>query len=189
MQENIYSASLKAFQSLPGLVQARLINDDMAPIAYSVDEVVSSFLRKHDVFVTPVGSNISASPLTSGVMGGLGGPMAAGMNQALTAQTKGAALQEWTSWKQWALSHQDFKEYKQKAKARAEECNSRFNLWYESQEAKDIVYSFKLEQKKHTQGFLFAIIFIVVGFSIVIATSGESPKPSFELEAPANLRQ
>ena len=185
---NIHSSALDAFESLPKQIQERLIAEERAPIVYSVDEVVSSFLRKHDVFVTPVGSNISASPLTSGLMGGLGGPMAVGMNQALTAQTKGAALQEWTSWKQWALSHQDFKEYKQKAEARAEKCNSRFNLWYDSQEAKDIISSFKLQQKKYLWANCIAIVLIIAGLNLLSWMGRESQKPSFEPEAPANLR-
>jgi len=145
---NTYSSALNIFRSLPKQTQERLIAEERVPIVYSVDAVISSFLREHDVFVTPVGSNISPSRVMSGVMVGLGGPLLVGMNQALTAQVKGAALQEWTSWKQWALSHQDFKEYNQNAKTRIEKCNSEFNLWCNSQEAKDIISSQRIEKKE-----------------------------------------
>ena len=167
------STALNIFRSLPSELKQMLIAEDKGPVAYSVDEVVSSFLREHDVFVTPVGSSISASPLTSGLMGGLGGPMAVGMNQALTAQTKGAALQEWTSWKQWALSHPDFKEYKQKAEARAEKCNSEFIAWYDSQEAKDKIASLELAAKKENQ-VLFCTVVIVLSITFFgLLLSGE----------------
>ena len=188
---NNNSSALDAFESLPKQIQERLIAEERAPIVYSVDDVVSSFLRKHDVFVTPVGSNISASPLTSGLMGSLGGPMAVGMNQALTAQTKGAALQEWTSWKQWALSHPDFKEYKQKAEARAEKYNSEFNAWYDSQEAKDIISAQKKEQKKESRNLRFVLFLIILSpfiLSVFIMAGDNLNKRFFAPEAPANLR-
>jgi len=63
---NTISSVLDVFGSLPKQTQERLIAEESAPIVYSVDAVISSFLREHDVFVSPVGSNISSSPLMSG---------------------------------------------------------------------------------------------------------------------------
>jgi len=184
---NTISSVLDVFGSLPKQTQERLIAEERAPIVYSLDAVISGFLRKHDVFVTPVGSNISSSRVMSGVMGGLGGPLAVGMNQALTAQVKGAALQEWTSWKQWALSHQDFKEYKQNAETRIEKCNSRFILWCNSQEAKDIISAQKKEQKRDSRSLLFACFLIVLSpfiVSVFIMAGDDLNKRFFAPAAP-----
>lgn len=77
-----------------------------------VDAVVVAFLAQHDVFVTPVGSNISPTALTSGALAGAVGPGWAVANAHITQQKKAAALQEWTSWKQWALTQPAFEEFR-----------------------------------------------------------------------------
>lgn len=84
----------------------------------AIDAMVVEFLRQHDVFVKPVGSNVNASPGMNAMMGAVGGPMAVGAAQALTAQSKGIALQEWTSWKQWTLSHPEWPEFKSEIETR-----------------------------------------------------------------------
>jgi hypothetical protein len=77
----------------------------------SADEMVAEFCRQHDVDVTPVGSGLGPSPISNAVMGAFG-PGYVAVNTHLTQQQKAAALQEWTSWKQWALSHQDYPAFK-----------------------------------------------------------------------------
>jgi hypothetical protein len=190
---NTISSVLDVFGSLPKQTQERLIAEERAPIVYSLDAVISGFLRKHDVFVTPVGSNISSSRVMSGVMGGLGGPLAVGMNQALTAQVKGAALQEWTSWKQWALSHQDFKEYKQNAETRIEKCNSRFILWCNSQEGKIIISAqqkaIKNQEQSQRKVFLCWCLAFFIGLPILLLVHEQLTKerqyPSYKSEHPS----
>lgn len=86
-----------------------------------IDEIVVEFLKLHDVYARPVESATSASPGTNALLGAVGGPIAVGMNQALTSQVKGAALQEWTSWKQWALSHADWSAFKEGYQSRHQE--------------------------------------------------------------------
>ena len=77
----------------------------------SLDEIVVEFLRRHDVDVSPVSSKTGPSPLANAAMGAMG-PTYVAVNTHLTQQQKSAALQEWTSWKQWALSHREFPEFK-----------------------------------------------------------------------------
>jgi hypothetical protein len=77
-----------------------------------LDALIVAFLAKHDVFVSPVGSNISPTALTSGALAGAVGPGWAVANAHITQQKKAAALQEWTSWKQWALTQPAFEEFK-----------------------------------------------------------------------------
>ena len=113
----------------------------------TIDAMVVVFLRQHDVFVTPVGSNINASPVMSGVMGGLAGPMAVGMNQALTAQVKGAALQEWTSWKQWTLSHAEWPEFKAKFDSEYQSSIDRVNLRLSEPDIQDCIIGLNQENQ------------------------------------------
>jgi len=77
----------------------------------SVDEMVAEFCRQHDVDVTPAGSRLGPSPISNAVMGAFG-PGYVAVNTHLTQQQKAAALQEWTSWKQWTLSHPDYPAFK-----------------------------------------------------------------------------
>ncbi len=136
----------------------------------TIDAMVVGFLRQHDVFVAPVGSNINASPVMSGVMGGLGGPMAVGMNQALTAQVKGAALQEWTSWKQWTLSHSDWPEFKAKFDSEYQSSIDRVNLRLSEPDIQDCIITLKQEALRNDRimtvglpvGILLAGIFLAV---------------------------
>jgi len=162
---NTYSSALNVFRSLPKQTQERLIAEERAPIVYSLDAVILSFLRKHDVFIEPPtqGPGVDVSDR---LLFAVSGPLAMA-NAGIKNQSKAANQAEWTSWKQWALSHQDFKEFKQKAEARAEKCNSEFNLWYNSQEAKDIISAQKKEQKRDSRSLLFACFLIVLSPFIV----------------------
>lgn len=85
--------------------------DVLLPPLPSLDEIVVEFLRRHDVSVSPVSSKTGPSPLANAAMGAMG-PAYVAANTHLTQQQKSAALQEWTSWKQWALSHREFPEFK-----------------------------------------------------------------------------
>ena len=91
-----------------------LFPDECPQVAKSLtnDEIIVQYLESHDVFVKPVSSNIQPSALTQGAIVAMAGPIASGMNQGLTTQRNAAALQEWTSWKQWALDRHDFSEFK-----------------------------------------------------------------------------
>ena len=155
----------------------------------TIDAMVVVFLRQHDVFVTPVGSNINASPVMSGVMGGLAGPMAVGMNQALTAQVKGAALQEWTSWKQWTLSHADWPEFKAKFDGEYQSSINRVNLRLSEPDVQDCIIALKQQAKRTDRIITIGIpVWILLGgiFLTVVATmqqSSNTVKPTTESQA------
>lgn len=90
-----------------------LVEQEVPPL----DWVVVKFLEEHDVQVKPVSMG---DPRTGGeraadaLVGGLAGPFAVAMQTGLRGQEKAVAAQEWTSWKQWALSHADFPAFKEK---------------------------------------------------------------------------
>ena len=90
-----------------------LVEQEVPPL----DWVVVQFLEEHDVQAKPVSMG---DPRTGGqraadaLVGGLAGPFAVAMQTGLRGQEKAVAAQEWTSWKQWALSHADFPAFKEK---------------------------------------------------------------------------
>ena len=90
-----------------------LVEQEVPPL----DWVVVKFLEEHDVQAKPVSMG---DPRTGGqraadaLVGGLAGPFAVAMQTGLRGQEKAVAAQEWTSWKQWALSHADFPAFKDK---------------------------------------------------------------------------
>ena len=90
-----------------------LVEQEVPPL----DWVVVKFLEEHDVQAKPVSMG---DPRTGGqraadaLVGGLAGPFAVAVQTGLRGQEKAVAAQEWTSWKQWALSHADFPAFKEK---------------------------------------------------------------------------
>lgn len=111
------------------LILSKGYPDEMAldPLP-SLDEIVAEFLRRHDIFVSPISSKTSPGPLANAAMGAMG-PAYLAINSHLTQQQKSIALQEWTSWKQWALSHDDFPFFREKIICRYEERKEKINLF------------------------------------------------------------
>ena len=93
-----------------------------------IDTVVVEFLHLHGVEATPVSSDINPSRATNALMGAIS-PYALAENTHMTQRQKTAALQEWTSWKQWALSHADWADFYAAAKLRHEEAAAAQSEW------------------------------------------------------------
>jgi hypothetical protein len=147
----------------------------------SIDTIVVAFLRKHEVFVNPVSSNINASSGMNAVMGAVGGPAAVGINQALTAQQKSAALQEWTSWKQWTLSHAEWPSFSSEYKQEYEEEITRATNRLGDPEVQMFLTSLmKAEVKRDKKVSVELIIGLVVTLSFFIAyvTKEQEKTPS-----------
>jgi len=79
-----------------------------------IDWVVVEFLKEHDVEARPVSFNdrTAGDVAMSGLMGAMGTFESAAW-QGLKGQEKAVKAQEWTSWKQWALSHSDWSAFKE----------------------------------------------------------------------------
>ena len=88
----------------------------------SLDTVVIEFLKLHEVEVMPP-KNSRAGGAIAGAITGAFGPDVGGDAFLIQGQNKQTKLQEWTSWKQWALSHKDFPEFKKKLTGGAVEKN------------------------------------------------------------------
>ncbi len=80
----------------------------------SLDKIIVKFLKQFDVNIKP--ANTQEINLGTGFKGGLIG-----------IAKKKAEVEEWTKWKQWALSHEDFPEFKNKINGEAEAKNKKID--------------------------------------------------------------
>ena len=81
----------------------------------TLDEIICAFLETFEVYAKPITTktrNIAGSAV-SGAITGMAGADVGGDAYLIQGQNKQTAIQEWTKWKQWALSHPDFLDYKQ----------------------------------------------------------------------------
>ena len=155
----------------------------------SIDALVIEFLKLHDVDARPPGGRDVVGDAFRGAITGAAGIEAGATMQLEKNQRSIAAAQEWTSWKQWALSHQDWKEFKESqiklinehneaAQARWEErWNNVDYLW----EIDNFITKYQEEQKRNLKAVLFLLVGLCV-FGIVIIAIGQSVKntPSSE---------
>tara|TARA_Y100001978_G_scaffold132434_1_gene118396 strand:+ start:274 stop:687 length:414 start_codon:yes stop_codon:yes gene_type:complete len=74
----------------------------------TLDDVVVTFLRKYEVFVEPPKNTNRRDGAIAGTI-----PRRADRDVFLiSGQNNQIKLQEWTSWKQWALDHKDFEVFR-----------------------------------------------------------------------------
>jgi len=101
---NLYSSSLSVSRTL-------LIKRD-APKppgdAPTLDQLVCYFLRQHDIDIKPASFKQGGKAATV-VIASTGNPFLISQYGILTGQKAAVAVQEWTSWKQWAMAHDDWK--------------------------------------------------------------------------------
>ena len=90
----------------------------LMPIKPSIDEIICAFLETFDVYVRPSSlakRNVLGDAVSGGVLGAIN-PYAIAVDQGLKSQNRmerNQKVNEWIQWKQWALSHPDFLDYKQ----------------------------------------------------------------------------
>ena len=90
----------------------------LLPSKPTLDEIICAFLEGFDVFIKP--STLAkrdrlGDAVTGGVLGAIN-PYAIAVDQGLKSQyriEKNQKVTEWIQWKQWALAHPDFFDYKQ----------------------------------------------------------------------------
>ena len=88
-----------------------------------VDQIVVEFLKLHDVAARPPKNTSRIDGAIAGAITGAFGADVGGDAFLIQGQKTQTQQQEWTSWKQWALSHKDFPEYKAKFNGEAEAKN------------------------------------------------------------------
>ena len=143
----------------------------------TLDEIIVAYLREfHHIEAVPASSNTGPSAGTNAAMFLAGGPLATGINEALTRQKGGAALQEWLHYKTFAMAQPDFaafrdscwaktkdaeREYAAKMEAYHEEMAKPENIKYiqelKDQANKDIAKMFRIF------GSFLIGIFVLIG--------------------------
>ena len=78
----------------------------------SLDSVIVEFLKKYEVFVQPPKNRNVAEGALTGAITGMAGADVGGDMAMIQGQNKQTKIQEWTSWKQWALDHKDFEAFR-----------------------------------------------------------------------------
>ena len=100
--------------------QVQIIQEKRSDLRFqpipTLDDLIIEFLKKYDVDVKPTTSkskNIRDN-MIGGAVTGIAGIDAGGDVFIASGQEKQTKVQEWTQWKQWALDHKDFDEFKSK---------------------------------------------------------------------------
>ena len=148
-----------------------------------IDEIVVEFLKLHDVAARPPKKYSARDGAIAGAIGGLAGPDVAGDAFIMQGQTRQTAAQEWTSWKQWALSHKDFPDFKEKlvgeAVSKNEEIDRKLNdpKFVEKWEIhfKKIETQARASKQKANKSLAFAML-AVAAISVVIGAVYNSPQ-------------
>ena len=130
------------------------------------DAAVVTFLASKGVEASPPKARTTGSKAFEGLITGMTGPLVGGVNHLANNQRGAAALAEWTSWKQWALSHQEWPHWYQhewprvavELELRVEEQRSSEKTQYEQQ---------KLRRRESSTQILQVVVVLVAGFVIV----------------------
>ena len=143
----------------------------------TLDEIICAFLEKFEVYVKPITTktrNIAGSA-AAGAITGMYGADVGGDAFLIQGQKRQTAIQEWTKWKQWALSHPDFLDYKQEILFRYEDRAYEVNELIKTPEMKERIaeckkqfYKEQEEVRKKITQLLALFIVIPLAFTIVI---------------------
>jgi hypothetical protein len=113
-----------------------------------IDSLISSFLRQFDVIISPPKGSMELGPLMRGFYGAVG-PAAYAAGQHLHSQFKSTEIQEWTTWKQWALDHRDWPAFRDKAFHDRARANRRFIDYLDSPEGIEFANEVIMRHESH----------------------------------------
>jgi hypothetical protein len=119
--------------------------NNFAPIPQlSLDSIILLFLKKYDVDVTPPQS--LGVDLSDRLLFAVAGPVAM-LNTGIKNQIRSSEKSEWISWKQWALLHPEFNEFKCDAISKVDIYNRRLQEYLQSDEGIKVISS--IEKDRH----------------------------------------
>ena len=128
-----------------------------------LDDFIVEFLRRYDVFVTPITSGTrdrrQGPGIVTGAIAGAFGPdvvgdayLIAGQQNMISGQKKQTAVQEWSRWKQWALDHPDFNDFVDSYIEKANRHNERVEeLLFTEEVQRDIIEVLKEANEKRAK--------------------------------------
>ena len=139
----------------------------------TLNDAIVAFLKKYEVYVTPPSGNRAIDGAITGAVTGMAGADVGGDMAMIQGQNKQTKLQEWTSWKQWALDHKDFPKFQTDFFNEVDEYNKNIDKKLEDPEVqKELDKLFTEEAKmKRIFNILFAILIpALVGGIVFIST-------------------
>ena len=139
----------------------------------TLNDAIVAFLKKYEVFVAPPKSNRAVDGAITGAVTGMVGADVGGDMAMIQGQNKQTKLQEWTSWKQWALDHKDFPKFQTDFFNEVDEYNKNIDRKLEDPEVQKELDELFTEDAKMKRIFniLFAILIpSLVGGIVFIST-------------------
>ena len=128
----------------------------------SLDAVIVEFLKRFEVNIDS--ASFQEINLGTGVKGGLIG-----------IQRKKAQVEEWTKWKQWALDHKDFEDFRvekiDSAKKYNEEIAQKLKDPAIQKQFEPLMEAFRKEKNNERELFLCGatvFLFLVVGIPLIV---------------------
>lgn len=97
----------------------------------TLDQYICLFLSKHEIDVKPASFKQGGKAATI-LMASTGNPFLISQYGVLKGQEAAVAVQEWTSWKQWAMAHPDWGVFLEEEKLRWEKHVKKTELEYQS---------------------------------------------------------
>ena len=140
----------------------------------TLDEIICAFLETFEVYVKPITTrtrNIAGNAV-SGAITGMAGADVGGDAYLIQGQNKQTAIQEWTKWKQWALSHPDFLDYKQEILFKYEDRAYEVNELIKTPEMKEKIAECKKQfhkEKKEEKKLVFIALSLLLGIPLAVA--------------------
>ena len=157
------------------------------------DELICAFLATHGVDVQPVGADIRMTRGEAAVMGtafGLLNPVAwdtVATGSQMKQDARIAARQEWTSWKQWTLSHADWPTFKEEAVAKYRSALALADAWETDprnhEQFRDVIAQGQAKDKENAKraarlvGVGVAVWIGVVGFVMLLGKLSQPSEP------------
>ena len=157
------------------------------------DELICAFLATHGVDVQPVGADIRMTRGEAAVMGaafGLLNPVAwdtVATGGQMKQDARIAARQEWTSWKQWTLSHADWPTFKEEAVAKYRSALALADAWETDprnhEQFRDVIAQGQAKDKENAKraarlvGVGVAVWIGVVGFVMLLGKLSQPSEP------------
>ena len=148
----------------------------LLPAKPTLDEIICAFLETFDVFVKP-STLAKRDPLGDAVTGGVLGainPYAIAVDQGLKSQNrmeKNQKVTEWIQWKQWALSHPEFLDFKQNILIKFEDKAYEIRELAkepEMQKRISVVKKRFIRNQKLRRRIFLVVVLIVMAFVIVV---------------------
>ena len=137
----------------------------------TLNDAIVAFLKKYEVFVTPPKSNRAIDEAITGAVTGMAGADIGGDMAMIKGQSKQTKLQEWTSWKQWALDHKEFPKFQTDFFNEVDEYNKNIdNKLQDPEYNKNVLDPLIKDQnnrKKLVGRLVFSILAFAIGYGII----------------------